>query len=302
MSWRVPSSMRLLHTNFRCLRANSLRLNGTISLSKRLKIPDLMPPKQNGLFHQPISAFSTSFPVRSSSKNDDDDDHKKALEKLVEEEDAISENDESSGSTTTSVVDLPPAIEAPGVPVTQSVPESWPIVPIIAVNKHPVFPKFIKIVEVTNPTLMDILRRKVRLNQPYAGVFVKKDDENMAEVVTDPDEIYPIGSFVQIVEVQDLGPKLRMVVSAHRRISFLKNMDEYAKEMAKVQSADNNIQNGGGEFKNVHEMPKASSSSQEAGVYVAETENLNHEPYEVTDEMKALTQEIIKTIRDIIVS
>ena len=195
-------------------------------------------------------------------------------------------------------------IEAPGVPATQSVPESWPIVPIIAVNKHPVFPKFIKIVEVTNPTLMDILRRKVRLNQPYAGVFVKKDDENMAEVVTDPDEIYPIGSFVQIVEVQDLGPKLRMVVSAHRRISFKQSMDDYAKEMAKVQSAENNHnQNGGvggGEFKNVHEMPK--TISPEVGVYVAETENLNHEPYDVTDEMKALTQEIIKTIRDIIVS
>ena len=259
-----------------------------------------MPLKQNSLLHQPISAFSTTFPVRSSSK-DDDDDHKKALEKLVEEEENAISEDEPSGSTT--VVDLPPAIEAPGVPVTQSVPESWPIVPIIAVNKHPVFPKFIKIVEVTNPTLMDILRRKVRLNQPYAGVFVKKDDENMAEVVTDPDEIYPIGSFVQIVEVQDLGPKLRMVVSAHRRISFIKSMDEYAKEMAKVQSADNNSnQNGGGgDFKNVHEMPKANSSPG-VGVYVAETENLNHEPYETTDEMKALTQEIIKTIRDIIVS
>ena len=65
----------------------------------------------------------------------------------------------------------------------QSVPDEWPILPIIAVNKHPVFPKFIKIVEVTNPNLMDILRRKVRLQQPYAGVFVKKNDDNADEVV-----------------------------------------------------------------------------------------------------------------------
>ena len=69
-----------------------------------------MPLKQNGLLHQPISAFSTTFLVRSSSKDDDDnDDHKKALEKLVEEENAI-RDDESSGTSTTSVVDLPPAI------------------------------------------------------------------------------------------------------------------------------------------------------------------------------------------------
>ncbi len=66
-----------------------------------------------------------------------------------------------------------------GMPATQTVPDYWPVVPVLAVNKHPVFPKFIKIVEVTDDKLMAILRRKVRLNQPYVGVFVKKDDENM---------------------------------------------------------------------------------------------------------------------------
>ena len=40
-------------------------------------------------------------------------------------------------------------------------------------NRHPVFPKFIKIVEVTDPKLVGILRRKVKLNQPYCGIFVK---------------------------------------------------------------------------------------------------------------------------------
>ena len=59
------------------------------------------------------------------------------------------------------------------LPATQIVPDTWPTVPVIAVNKHPVFPKFVKIVEVSDPKLMAILRRKVRLNQPYAGVFVK---------------------------------------------------------------------------------------------------------------------------------
>ena len=58
---------------------------------------------------------------------------------------------------------------------------------------------------------MDILRRKVKLNQPYAGIFVKRDDENQAEVVADMKELYSIGTFAQIVELQDLGSRLRMV-------------------------------------------------------------------------------------------
>jgi Lon-like ATP-dependent protease len=69
-----------------------------------------------------------------------------------------------------------------GVPATQTVPDVWPIVPVIAINKNPVFPKFIKIIEVTDERLMSVLRRRVRLHQPYAGVFVKLDDENLNEV------------------------------------------------------------------------------------------------------------------------
>ena len=72
------------------------------------------------------------------------------------------------------------------------------MVPMIALNKHPVFPKFIKLVEVTDPALMNTLRQKVRLNNPYAGVFIKKDDDNLNEVVTDVNEVYPVGSFVQV--------------------------------------------------------------------------------------------------------
>ncbi len=69
---------------------------------------------------------------------------------------------------------------------------------MIAINRHPVFPKFIKIVEVTNLDLVKILRRKVKLNQPYAGVFVKRDDENSDEVVNDLNKLHPVGSFVQV--------------------------------------------------------------------------------------------------------
>lgn len=65
-----------------------------------------------------------------------------------------------------------------------------------------------------------MIRRKVKLNQPYVGVFMKKDNENESEVVEKLDEVYNVGTFAQIQELQDLGDKLRMVVVAHRRIKI----------------------------------------------------------------------------------
>ena len=119
------------------------------------------------------------------------------------------------------------------MPSTVTVPEEWPIVPIVAVNRwelhpgttnywkyviyfrHPVFPKFIKIVEINDTKLIEIIRRKVKLNQPYAGIFVKKSDENTDEVVRSLEEVYPVGTFAQIVELQDLGSRVSFLLSFH---------------------------------------------------------------------------------------
>ena len=119
------------------------------------------------------------------------------------------------------------------MPSTVTIPEEWPIVPIVAVNRwelhpgttnywkyviyfrHPVFPKFIKIVEINDTKLIEIIRRKVKLNQPYAGIFVKKSDENTDEVVRSLEEVYPVGTFAQIVELQALGSRVSFLLSFH---------------------------------------------------------------------------------------
>ncbi|KAJ8792966.1 hypothetical protein J1605_003934 [Eschrichtius robustus] len=101
------------------------------------------------------------------------------------------------------------------------IPDVFPHLPLIAVTRNPVFPRFIKIVEVKNKKLVELLRRKVRLAQPYAGVFLKKDDNNESDVVESLDEIYHTGTFVQIHEMQDLGDKLRMIVMGHRRKTYM---------------------------------------------------------------------------------
>ena len=40
---------------------------------------------------------------------------------------------------------------------------------------------------------------------------------NDSEVVADLEEIYSVGTFVQIHELQDLGERIRMIVMGHRR-------------------------------------------------------------------------------------
>ncbi len=233
------------------------------------------------------------------------------MSKLADEE-AQLESEENQPLGTTTVVDIP-ASGAPGVPATQTVPEVWPVVPVIAINKHPVFPKFIKIVEISDERMMAILRRKVRLNQPYAGVFVKRDDDNLAEVVKSPEELYPVGSFVQIIEMQDLGSRLRMVVMSHRRISLQGQVHE--EPTADLESSAPST----APHPSIMTPPTSPTSTgfggssgpgskettpdlSEQSLLIVETENVGHEPFETTDEVKALTQEIIKTIRDIIVS
>jgi len=231
-----------------------------------------------------------------------------------------------------------------------NVPEFFPNVPLLAVSRNPVFPKFIKMIEVSNPPLMNLLRRKVRLNLPYAGVFLKKDEDNDSEVVSSLDDVYNVGSFVQIHELQDMGDKIRLIVFAHRRIKILNVHDEEAEDKAALNRAEEEVQKiisesevkpegypnrfktryrrqrkserkDGTEEEVLADAKEQSPQPEEAPdppaavddasaappetpppshILMVETENVEHDSYTYTDEVKAITSEIVKTIRDII--
>lgn len=112
------------------------------------------------------------------------------------------------------------------LPATVVVPEVWPHLPVIAISGNPVFPRFMKIVEVSDPVIMKILRRKLELRQPYAGLFVKRDKTNEKETVEKLSDIYDVGTFCRIQEFQDLGDRLRMIVIAYRRIRIVHQLYE----------------------------------------------------------------------------
>ncbi|XP_034387164.1 lon protease homolog, mitochondrial [Cyclopterus lumpus] len=204
------------------------------------------------------------------------------------------------------------------------VPEVFPNVPLIAVSRNPVFPRFIKIIEVKNKALMELLRRKVRLAQPYAGVFLKRDDHDESDVVESLDAIYSTGTFVQIHEMQDLGDKLRMIVMGHRRIHITRQLEMEPEEAAtspvcsesesesqpklpsrRKAKRSRKDQQGSLTEKLEDKISEAELSPElqplpSSNILMVEVDNIQHEQFTVTEEVKALTAEIVKTIRDII--
>ncbi|XP_039734392.1 lon protease homolog, mitochondrial isoform X2 [Pteropus medius] len=189
-----------------------------------------------------------------------------------------------------------------------TIPDVFPHLPLIAVTRNPVFPRFIKIIEVKNKKLVELLRRKVRLAQPYAGVFLKRDDTNESDVVESLDEVYHTGTFVQIHEMQDLGDKLRMIVMGHRRIHISRQLEVEPEEAEaenkqkprrKPKRSKKEAEEDLGARRQM-EMVVEPNSGAPGEVLMVEVENVVHEDFQVTEEVKALTAEIVKTIRDII--
>ncbi|GFR58094.1 LON protease homolog, mitochondrial [Elysia marginata] len=265
--------------------------------------------------------FSSSGKLYQNKKNDDDDGDPK----------------EESGQESEYGQEMPHNFSPVGALTTMSVPEFLPVVPVIAISRNPVFPRFVKMIEVTHPKLMDLLRRKIKFNMPYAGVFLKRDESNESDVINRLDEVYDVGTFVHITEMHDLGDRLRMIVMAHRRIKItdmaLEDEVDLLPDPAKDKKRKSRRRNGKKDSEDSEKKDEKSADSNESSgvsfslgsifgsnkascgaessttptpppssehVLMVKTENITHEHFENNDEIKALTSEVVKTIRDII--
>lgn len=241
------------------------------------------------LLGQKPFSYSSTF-LYSSQKNDNQDNPNSSNG---------DDGSDSNGSSKGPSEPMYPMSQQMGALTPMTVPDIWPLVPVIAVSRNPVFPKFIKIIEVSDPAIVDLIRRKVKLNQPFAGVFMKKF-ESESEIVQKLDDIYDIGTFVQIHELQDLGNSLRMVVMAYRRIKIVKHIAEDIESDSHRRRKRKNRRNNNTKPENGNSELLVSETQTTDSVLLVEVENITHEPYEVTEEIKALSQEIVKTIREII--
>lgn len=139
------------------------------------------------------------------------------------------------------------------------------------------------------------------------------------------DDVYRVGTFTQIHEMQDLGDKLRMVVMGHRRIVINGVYNEGGELIRdklseeKISALKNGLRRRSkrATVEKEKESPLAEQSTKEtqeeasgtatapepqkpAQILMVDTSNLNNYEYENNQEVKALTNEVIKTIRDII--
>lgn len=64
----------------------------------------------------------------------------------------------------------------------------------------------------------------MKRNEPYVGIFNKRDPEKDGLVAKAVGELCEIGVFAQIHEVQDMGNFIRLVATAHRRIRLKKQI------------------------------------------------------------------------------
>uniref|UniRef100_A0A1I7RL37 Lon protease homolog, mitochondrial n=1 Tax=Bursaphelenchus xylophilus TaxID=6326 RepID=A0A1I7RL37_BURXY len=192
-----------------------------------------------------------------------------------------------------------------------SFPEHFPNVPVIAINRYPLFPGFIKKVDIVDETLKDLIRRKVQLRQPYVGVFVKRNDESSKSTVASLSEVYHTGSFAHIMEMRDHGSYLELVLNAHRRIRILEKLDdtsvldsEATKGVSKINGRRVKKVKDDRKKKEIPEDPvhsgDAKSSEKSDKLVFAKTENVTIENIERTVEMKASMQAIVQTVRDIV--
>ncbi|VDL78288.1 unnamed protein product [Nippostrongylus brasiliensis] len=189
---------------------------------------------------------------------------------------------------------------------TINIPDVFPIVPLIAINRYPLFPGFIKKVDIVkDDALKQIIRNRVALKQPYVGVFVKQDDEfgcfhqNKEEVVTSLSQLYNVGCFAQIIEMRDHGKVLELVLSAHRRIRLLEPVEEGSFEEPHKTLNGRRAglrKKGGSPVKPIPQHTQGDRSS----ILLAKTENVIAEPAERNNETKAKMQAVVQTIRDVV--
>ena len=117
-------------------------------------------------------------------------------------------------------------------------------------------------------------------------------------MVSSLEELYQVGTFAKMIELQDLGQKVRMVLMAHRRIRILEQTLE-EREPLVITKLSPELE-GQPAKTETRRIPVEGDSKADPRVLIGHTENVLHQEFETTAEVKAMTQELIKTIRDII--
>ncbi|KAI9028617.1 Lon protease C-terminal proteolytic domain-containing protein [Hyaloraphidium curvatum] len=198
------------------------------------------------------------------------------------------------------------------VPDKVQIPKDYPQLLAIPLTRRPLFPGFYKTVYIKDPQVIAAVHDLVARRQAYVGVFMTKDDNFEPDVITDVDQIHPVGVFAQIANVYASGPDnsgLTVLLYPHRRIR-VKSLVPLPRtgaalkaEVADEQSGQDQVSLPG----DVDVIPDPFSNyipinlplSKFAAALV-NVENLADEPYNADNPLiKAITNEMLNVMKEI---
>lgn len=159
--------------------------------------------------------------------------------------------------------------------VPRKIPESFAKVPVIAVENAPIFPKFTKAIEITDPNLIEFINKQLLASNTFFGVFLKRSRDNKSELITDLNDIHRVGTFVHVKDMKIQGDRATLIVDGIRRIRI-------TKEISGPNKADWFL------------------SDSKPSVLIVEAEQFKSDRFQEDNQVKAISQEIVQTIRDIV--
>ncbi|OCF39251.1 ATP-dependent protease La [Kwoniella heveanensis CBS 569] len=160
------------------------------------------------------------------------------------------------------------------------IPEIYPQVLAVPITHRPLFPGFYKAVTVRSPPVIKAIRELQAKGQPYVGAFLLKDSTSDSDVVTDLNQVHPVGVFCQITscfssnEGEGKPESLTAVLFPHRRIRIDElvkagqglELPEETVPIAKVVEDIQSAEKGEGEVESFEpEVPSVEEVREELG-------------------------------------
>lgn len=162
---------------------------------------------------------------------------------------------------------------------TQTIPDYWPQVFVIPVRsgQHLLFPRFNKTFEINEPELIASVRNQITKKQPYAALFLRRNlaiDNEPKTLSSSPvrrlDEIHTTGTFVHIREMKDYGTRLQLRLHAVRRVRIVNQLGSLTTD----------------------------SDTRPQTAMMVEVDNVSNATFTETAELKAMSQELLKSFRE----
>ncbi|EPY54201.1 lon protease Lon1 [Schizosaccharomyces cryophilus OY26] len=191
-----------------------------------------------------------------------------------------------------------------------AIPEIYPQLLALPIVRRPLFPGFYKAIVTKDPSVSEAIKELIKKRQPYIGAFLHKDENADTDVITDINQVYPVGVFAQITSIfptKNAGETaLTAVLYPHRRIritellppKYLTNATADIKEAKQVgESKELTIDD---KSEDSSDVESTASMLQDYNVSVVNVENVHNLPFSRQNPViKALAGEIMSTFKEI---